>query len=125
MLNKQEHTDIINEFTDNFPKKNYIIDYTSFNSMFTTSGKRDARKKYFTINIAIRSLRKYDTTTNCKILGETYINCHNAMKNVEETYNDIIFMNVDINYDGIMTIKFASASECALNQLMSKTMNNY
>lgn len=125
MLDEQAHTDIINEFISNLPKKDYILDYTPFSSLFTSTGKRDARKKNYTIKVAIRSLRKYDTTTNCRIMSEAYMSCHKAMVAVEDNYDDIIFMSIDLNVDGIMTIKFASASEIALNQLTSKLANNY
>lgn len=125
MLNENEYINIINEFTNNFSKKDYIINYTPFKSMFTLTGKRDARKKYFTIKIAIRSFRKYSTSINCKIMSETYKNCYNVMIVAEKMYNDIIFTSADISYDGIMIIKFTAASECALTQLASRTISNY
>lgn len=115
------YLEIIKNFNSEFDSRDYIVDYQNFSDYFTKTGMRDKRKKYFTINIGLKSLRMFDTPENVKIMGDAFIRCHTAMKATEDKYENITFNECSYDGSGIIQIKFCSVSDIALQQLTSRS----
>lgn len=52
-------------------------------------------------------------------MGDAFSMCASIMKETEEEHGDITFNQVHYNGEGIIQIKFCSASEMALRELTS------
>lgn len=111
------YNNIIKLFKSKFKSREYIVDVDSYDAYFTKSGERDKRKKYFRLGIGLKSLRKFDTLENTRILGDAFTKCSEVMGAIEENHPEITFNECTYNGGGILELKFCSVTEVALREL--------
>lgn len=112
---------VIQSFKQEFSSRDYLFEANDYDSYFTAKGKRDQRKKYFVLNIGIKSLRKFDTIENTSILGETLTKASKAMLVSEKEHEDVAFSECYYDGSGLLTVKFCSVVDIAIKTLTSQT----
>lgn len=124
-MEKNVYDYILKKFSDKFKGRDYIVESSQYEDFFTSAGKRDRRRKYFHIHIAIKNLRRFDIVENTKLLGELFVASSTLIGEVEDKYEDVIFNTCSYDGNGIVEIKFCLASEIALRELTagSKSFN--
>jgi hypothetical protein len=124
-MNKKDYDYAVETFQMLFNREEYVINALNFEKYFRKDGERDKRKKYFTIEIFLKTLRRFDLVENARIIGEAFKTAHAAMKQAEENTEGLIFNG--FYYDGVgkFVVKFARVSEVALNELTADATRDF